>query len=218
MRISEIEIIGVDPPTRSKLTAISANSQIIGNDGANDIYKGIVPEVRDEAYYIGNPTPISYVIIRKFQNNWWAMDLWVDPANRRQGLGSKLLRYVIKNEKHKVFMAHLLTISSAKMIERMISSGSVDASVANLATGRIEEYRLDDPTDLIRPMYDRVISGINRPAITDGSKLIWILESFELANNMITESGRPLKLVQPKRGGILQKNIKFGPTESPPRS
>lgn len=131
-----------------------------------------------EVISIGNPA-ISYVKFITTATGWrYMVEFQTNPTERGKGWGAKLLIYMTKNGK--IIIDRSISVATASLIEKLISSGAVTGYIANLSNGEMEEYNPHDPKDRVKPMYDTTIFGIDRPVASRqiAHDKTWVLEKW----------------------------------------
>ena len=141
-------------------------------------------EVNDpsECYAIVEESPTGWKILQEIQ---------VKPTSRRNGLAGDLLVFMT-HEFKRLMIGQQMSRELDQLVEKMVSSHVVTASVANLSTGQMVEYDPDRDEGLA--LYD--IEIMKRPPIVDDNPLaiVWVLEPYR----------RP-------RAPILSEMIRRGP-------
>lgn len=188
------EHVVVDNLERNEAAIDRASSaDIIGELEGVPVWRAIVGEDQ-EVYGLGQDDVRAYLILqRDSEGYWWALELYA--RHRGQGFAAKLIAYVVKNHRGRIFNDIKLTPDSIRMIERMVAKKMVTASIADLKVGKAYAYKPDEHASA--PLYDRRISGIDRPPLeTERAKqFIWVFED------------------RIPRTGILMEYIHFAPTQ-----
>lgn len=127
-------------------------------------------------FCVGDPrAPKAISKMVKSGAYWWSLELKAFEAAR--GWGSKLFVFLVKRL-GRVFNDPSLTPASVAMLEKLIASKALKASVVDIAQAQATTYNPDDPKDVARPMYDRPLAGVNRALLSpdEARNIVWMVE------------------------------------------
>lgn len=186
MRLYEIQIVDSLDHNDDLVLDCLSKASVVAQFEDEDILSYRVDN--QTMYFLGHE-PKAHLVTQDNDSYLWCLELRsYEPG---KGYGGKLMTWVVKN-KHKLFIDRDLTVSSANMIEKLISSGKVNASVVDIEQGTIKAY---DGSNI--PMYTQPING--RPTLDDKDAMrwTWLLETRQ------------------RRSGLLQEYVRYGPKNGP---
>lgn len=139
-------------------------------------YVNNFPENKITVYYIGTKTEVyCYVGILEYDSNNWLMNLWTTPKHRNKGYAAQIIQTAIR-QKGPLLVDISLTSASASLIEKMITSKIISASIVDFDTRTTVGYSPDLHKN--HPMYDKKIDGIDRPVLSkqNARRFTWLIE------------------------------------------
>jgi hypothetical protein len=145
---------------------------------------------------LGNNPVKAYAIYELNYGMRYLLELQSNPLLKSKGYGTQLLVYLTKhqNGQGRLMIDKLLSVASASMIEKLISSKLVSAHVAYFDRGVYEPYDPDNINDQQIPMYDKTIFvAPNRPITQDTEEALsrtWVLENWSPARKPLLQKIR----------------------------
>lgn len=190
MKLKEIEVISsLAKREEESFKKILAKANLIQSTNLGDLMVAKFPEFNQEVYLIKiEDKIISYIALEKKEDFWWFMEMWTSEEHRNKGLAKYLLLYA-KNEKTQLIADLQMSEDAISMIEKIVKSKEINASILDTKEGIILAY------DENHPLYDSKIKNVDRPILTreEKDRYTWVLETRK------------------PRGGILAEYARYGP-------